>query len=109
MHYSVFRTTTKRRWQDSIGIFHMASKWSMGSNSLYDYKRVKNHLDDGQQFDNELYAMGSGGHSVVVIKNDADGLYYFRDSNILGITISALSVNLEFSDQLFLRVIFLDR
>lgn len=76
------------------------------------HQRVKNHLDNGQHhLAMILYVTGSGGHSVVVFKNDADGLYYFRDSNSLDITKSSSSVNLEFSDQLNISeyILFSDR
>ena len=65
------------------------------------YRTIKNHLDNGQHhLAMILYATGSGGHSVVVFKDDADNQYYFRDSNNPDIVNQASFINIEFSDQL---------
>lgn len=76
------------------------------------HQEIRDYLDSGtHHLAMILYATGSGGHSVVVFKNDADGLYYFRDSNSLDITKTASSVNIDFSDQLNISeyILFSDR
>lgn len=65
------------------------------------YQTIKNHLDNGQHhLAMILYATGSGGHSVVVFKDDANGQYYFRDSNNPNTSNQASFINIDFSNQL---------